>query len=464
MMRLAAGIFLSVLFCIHSFGQVSAGLKTEKTALLSALATDSCKLVFENKGFLYFVDYAESTPQIRKLVNSDKAILPAVSPDGKWVTFGTLTGKAWIIALNESATPVAVDSPAFEPRFYKHDDSLFVIYVTDGSNDAFVNHASATLKKFIKDGVPQGSAVTLLANAGYTSGLSRDGRYLASGTTKSYIKDLATGDTMRMHVLHEKVRGTTRDTIAMAQTCNNSISQSTVFTDAVLYLDFGNPSKDSFPGLGSWGFHQYALLSRKDGGLYKVYGIPQRDVSQRVTGSVQNYAWDGTEWSNHPYFAVVSANITRRWQEQSGTWTPLSRHEQVIIINLKDSSYITALETLDSTRSSEVDMNWPALWVKIPDNFSEDSAWLKHEIAIEKVASFPHNRIIKVRCLQDRLYADSPIKSITIYDVRGRESLRLDGHLANQMILPRSMASGVYTIRVKTVGGLVAIAKWNHQR
>ncbi len=473
MLNFKALLAFIIFLAASIIGQVNANLTSSAVDIFSFTGADSAKLVFVNSGNLYLVDYTIATPAIQKFTNISGAVCPSISPDGKWVTYMTGVGSdrtngpavSWIMPCSIDAVPTKVDTPAFIPRFYAKDDSLFIVYTTVGGDNLYLNSSCKTMKKFISPAGTPASSATEITTGGYWGGLSTDGRYLASGATLAYLKDLSTGDTSRLHVLHEKVRSTDRDTIIRPQVCNTSISQSNRYTDAVLYLDFGNSIRATLPGIGTWGFHQNAFLSRKDGSVYRVFGTPEKTIGS-TDGSVAKYEWDCTEWSNHPYFGVAVTNITRRWMDGE-SWSRADKREEIYIINLKDSAYLSLIKTTDTTRNTQVDLNYPALWLNIPQNFTE-TTWLDNPIAIERyIPSVNGIRSTFAPFIQNKtLLSNLALESLALLDVNGKEIYRvkLNGcssfDLVNGSGHGKPIAVGSYYVKVISVGGHVSVLNW----
>ena len=117
-LRCCASFFLAgSIFISGSYGQ--AGFRVAATAkqlLSSVCQTTNVKLVFLCQDTLWYVDFSESTPQIRQLSNSVSPYFPVISSDGKWVAyqtdvdaegpyFGSNVGKVWMSELSVDGTP-----------------------------------------------------------------------------------------------------------------------------------------------------------------------------------------------------------------------------------------------------------------------------------------------------------------------------------------------------------------------
>jgi hypothetical protein len=463
-------ILLMIATCL--IGQTSPILITEKTQISSFFGTDSVRLVFvdNNDGkCLNIVDFWETTPHVSKIMGTSGVVYPILSPDGRFVVFNTADNISWILLLS-GGSPIQIDSPAYEPRFLKSHDSLFVVYTTVNimiQRNAFLRPEYSTMKKLIVNGQPQGGAI-LVSTCAYSGGISFDGNYLASGASNSgsgvMLKNLATGDTTRLHQLRG-VNRAGRDTIISPQICNTSVSQSRRYTDAMLYRDAGNTSV-TVPGFdGFWGADKCIFLSRADGRVHKIYRIPYRNTIGD-TGSVSAYYWNGMEWSTHPYFAVTGYEVTRRWKDAGGNWyNPPVKWERITAINLKDSLYLSLVQTQDTSRASTVDMQWPHLWVNIQDNFSEDADWLNNAIAVEKrtFRTSPSCWMVSIR--ENTLMSDRAIRRVVIDNTLGQTVTTIPGCLRQTINLAVDgqmsvRAAGRYMVTVESIDGMKQILKW----
>jgi hypothetical protein len=59
--------------------------------------------------------------------------------------------------------------------------------------------------------------------------------------------------------------------------------------------------------------------------------------------------------------------------------------------------------------------------------------------------------------------ADAPIRSVTILDVRGRVAATLRGNGRTRLALGlNGLATGIYTLRIKTVDNEIAALNWTY--
>lgn len=207
----------------------------------------------------------------------------------------------------------------------------------------------------------------------YLCGLSRDRRYLALTEQKEYAfmldLDSAGLGPLRLHDIGN----------VPIQVCNGSISSSNVFTNTMMYLDFGCRSSP----WGTWGLHQRIFIGRADGSVMRAYnvpGLPPPDAAATEgTGEIVGIEWNYPEWSNHPYFAAVTLQFDRLWLvDTSGTgrYDHTFRNEKICLYNLRDSSYLPIISITDTTFANRTDLNHPWAWIQVPTGFSEDPQWL----------------------------------------------------------------------------------------
>ncbi|MDD5676316.1 MAG: hypothetical protein PHC61_19240 [Chitinivibrionales bacterium] len=388
--------------------------------LQSANAGPEAKLVFVNGNYLYYIDFSEAAPTIKKLPLGSAAgpICPVISPDGAYIAFATgvpddgeqtAVSTAWILNLTDGTVPVRAASPAYVPRFVQNATAPTIIYSTSASPAPGKTYLwdgnGKVMKKEIAGGMP-GAEQEVYAGGSYFGGLSWDERYLATAWLagpNSYLLDLqnAARGPAEIHTLKVKKLSSNADTTIKIGTCNPSVSSSRIFTDCMMYFDFGSGAisaagcSDSL--LGSWGMHQRIFITRIDSTILRVYDPPSDIITvqgKNATGEIVAREWDNPEWSNHPYLAVAAVKIDRLWKDKTGAYTHTQNNEFIYAINLKDSTSIRLVETTDSSYvnfnpvscseqisfQSRTDIRWPWLWARVPAAFKEDSLWLARGI------------------------------------------------------------------------------------
>jgi len=328
--RVALGAFLPDSSTAWQPGGDTAGgvrLVAMKSQLLAVGATTEAKLVFTRlsagREQLCVVDFSATDPAIALLADSLPVICPTISPDGRFVAYGSkregfADGSRMTIRPLDSAAGPVVRTPdgedAFLPRWWTDTGgtATWIVY-TDGAS---INSTPAwagerTLRRTF-DGAALGPAEALSAPGSFHGGLSADGRFVATGFTRALVFDLYVSDLMRYFV---PPGNGLADTV---QVCNVSASPSVSVTDEVLLLDFGSPSASSVVGR-PYGLHE--VLFRCNSSM--APGDHVRRWYERPAGSE---SWSDVEWSDHPDFA---AGIGYAADTQS-----------VYLIDLADSAYV----------------------------------------------------------------------------------------------------------------------------
>ncbi|MFC1584190.1 hypothetical protein ACFL5V_01440 [Fibrobacterota bacterium] len=355
------------------------------------LGVSAAKLVFEEGGSLFFVDFSSDAPEIQKINNADGAVVPCISPDGNWVTYakGVTSegeggnGSVWICELSPDAVPIQVAAPGFEPRFVQDAAELTVIYVTEGGSNLQYG-IGKTVKRTVTNGVP-GPEVDVFTGGGYVGGLSWDNQYLSTGFQEGWMANVTTSVPVQVHELSFQAQDTAfSDSMISIQVCNSSISSSRIYTNTMMYIDFGfknsSYSHGTLSGGQNWDIHEFIFISDYDKKGYKFLKPPPLPTGTNP-GDVITYLWDDPEWSNHPYFAVTNLTLDRIFQE-GGSWEHNIRNEQMYLMDLKNSGQtdVAALKVVEITEtpslSARTNLQWPWLWVEVPAGFVEEPGWM----------------------------------------------------------------------------------------
>jgi hypothetical protein len=392
-----------ILFCL-SFAQPPVHLCPSARQSVEALChTVNVKLVFLCRDSMWYVDFAEPSPQIRKINNMDSAYFPVISSDGRWITFQTgsdaegpqpqsaKSGRIWFRELAAGGTPVKVADTGYVPRFVQNTPADEPEIVYDTSVDCpggICYNAGATMKRKIVDKIPQAAQI-VCAGGSYYGGLSWDERYLCTGWPggpNAYLLDMR-GDAAGprpVHSIHVKKTATGADTSVALVACNLSRSASVFFPDNTLYIDFSSLAIKNagcfHPLLGEWGVHGKLFISRYDGEDLRVFDMPSdhplvSEEAARGGGEPVSEAWEYPEWSNHPYYAAAALYVQRVFAVD-GTWETTDNIEALYLVDLKDSVFLRLLETSDTSFASTTNLASPFLWVEKTPAFREDSTWL----------------------------------------------------------------------------------------
>jgi hypothetical protein len=495
-------IGISFLIPFSAFGQIKAKVTATQAMLDSVCGTHAIKLVFTCQNLLWYVDFFEPTPQLRQMSGVASPYYPVISSDGRWVAYqtglefegpssSTLVGKPWMRELAVIGAPVQIADTGYVPRFVQNTspDSPEIVYATSLACPQMICYnAGKTMKrKVINKAV---AAPVLVSEGSYYGGLSWDNRYLNTGWEGGPngfmldLQDQAAGSrpTHTMRTLKVKTVASDPDTFNMVPvgTCNTSRSASRVFTNTMLFFDFGSGTISSakcyHPLLGTWLVHEKLFISRLDGEDLQVFSTPADrptiPVAQAVgTGEAISKAWDNPEWSNHPYFGVANLIVERIFRVNTA-WERTKNHESIYLLDLKDSTYVKLVETTDTAVASASTFLYPFVWVEVPAAFKEDSTWLAKTIwekAGVPVSGVPTIGVKRFPIVNHgayapvSLWANAKATRIVVYSVLGQELASVT-KTAHQEINPEKflnrLRSGIYFIGIESQGQKRQIVRW----
>ncbi len=428
---------------------------------------------------MYYVDFSGSSPQIQKLTSVTLSYFPVISMDGRWVTYQTdvssegpsadsKKGKIWLRELAATGTPIKITDTGYVPRFVLNTpvDTPAIVYATSlECPQTTCYNAGQTLKKKLVNKVP--SAAEIVCGGSYYGGLSWDNRFLCTGWpggTNAYMFDLQNSakGPAPIHTMRVKKTGTNVDTVVTVGTCNISRSASRIFTNTMLYFDFGSgaitAAKCYHPLLGTWKEHQKLFISNYNAQDLRVYStpadrplVPTKDA--QGAGEAIGKEWNNPEWSNHPYYGAASLMIDRLWTV-NGDYEHTLNTELLYLVNLKDSSYLKLIESTDTTYTSTVDFGNPFIWVEIPAGFQEDATWLSRTIWDRSEVRYTIKAQIP-RGLPDAALADPELTGVTIYSLAGKRvaSIRRAGNERIDLEASlRKLQAGCYFIGIEING------------
>jgi hypothetical protein len=495
---------LSFVLPFSAHGQIKARITAAQSKLDSLCGTHNIKLAFTCQGQMWLIDFSAASPQIQVMAGAGSSYYPVISSDGRWVTYqtgieaeggpssSTIVGKCWIRECSVTGTAVKVADTGYVPRFVQNTsaDTPEVIYSTSlACPQKLCYNGGQTLKRKIINKVPQAPEV-VFGQGSYYGGLSWDNRFLNTGWEggpNGFILDLQDQSKLphpahTMRTLKIKKDSTSLDTFDMVPvgTCNISRPASRIFTNTMLYFDFGSAVIKAagcyHPLLGSWKIHEKLFVSRYDGEDLQVYDTPiDRTVitvaSAQGTGEAVGKSWDNPEWSNHPYFAAANLLIDRIFHPASG-WQYTENHESVYLVDLKDSSYVKLLESTDTTLASTTSFLYPFAWVEIGAGFKEDSTWLaktiwekagidvigKPTIGVKRNPVAPQN----ARCAK-LVWSNVKASRIVVYSVLGQQIAVLtktgDKEINPEKFLHR-LGPGIFFIGIESQGQKRQIVRW----
>jgi hypothetical protein len=403
----AKQVVLVVAAAIVSSGAQSLPVRTtDANTVQQFFGTRNVKLAFalSMKG-IYYIDFSETAPAPHLLPQSVGGMLPVISPDGQWVTYqkgvngdyapdSITKASAWVQQLNETSTPIKVTDTGFVPRFVQNAPTQpTVIYATASYSpmitDSYTFRGHGKMIKAVYSGGAW-ERTTVWAGGSYLGGLSYDNRYFAHAEQRrnAWMFDLdncALGPA-RLHAF----------STTSGQACNSSVSSSRIFTNAMMYFDFGG----NFAPLGGiWGVHERLFISRNDGSVLRYFAVPADipvDANGPGNGEVTSVEWNYPEWSNYPYFAAATTQLERYWASGSAYLA----NEIVYGLDLRQSARNTRLVASTDTVAGSVSFRNPWVWVEVPAGFSEDPSWL---LTPAWTATTPVEHPYPAPCLSDTI-------------------------------------------------------------
>jgi hypothetical protein len=365
---------------------LSASREEVRGFLSKAMGGPKAKLVYVDRlgkePSLKFIDFdGAGTPEIKTIALAENPAVPVISPDGRWVVYGsgngcetgspaTLSCSVYLVELKEDGIPLKLASDsACEPRFAQG-SPLTVVYTTSASNLGWEGHGR-TLKIVLDPGTSPptaGKPEVLVEHGSYTGGLSWDGRYLGGGGEHVAMLDLQGGKSRPDTLSYQGI-----------QSCNASVSSSRLASGALMYLNTSG-SHPALNGGKTWGEWQAILISDSQKRLLRGYMHPASFTHPLETSpaSLSGSKWHHSEWSNHPHFAAATVNVERFFKTDAG-YANTAFQERIHIINLRDSTYLEVLRPDTVAYKGKVlgGFFWPWLWVEVPAGFEEAAGWLK---------------------------------------------------------------------------------------
>jgi len=303
----------------------------KKSDLISFMGTNHVKVVFTittKTGFrkLCFVDFTDPDLKVRAISDSISANRPFISPNGTKVAYSSnregfsgasITTVKLLTDASKECARTPISQPAFLPKWYVETASNDTFLVC--CNGASMNNAPAWLQEKTQRwkisglsfvGLPQ----DLFSQGSFTSGLSRDGQFLATGYPRALVYDTKENRVLQYFLPPFSGRDDT------AQVCNVTISPGTKNPDEIMFLDFGYPRVSTIVGK-SYGFHSIIFIANSNTQAF-------HHVTKWFEAPAGFQSWDGCAWSNHPDFAISVGNENN--SESIGS---------LFIINVKDSTY-----------------------------------------------------------------------------------------------------------------------------
>lgn len=382
--------FLAVPMNVHAAYDVSNIQPVSRKQVVDFFGTANVKTVFvvRRARQLAYVDWSETTadedvPTVRLIsmpsVSSPQK--PMLSPDGNYLTFvdGGSTGDrssksrtGYVCKLEENPTlHMIVPDSCHIPRWVQNPDiTPTIVFSSCGSGDGgsrVYNSCGATYKVSVNAGVP-GTPQVIYSGGGFLSGLSPDQKWLAAAENSPhlYMTDITSSEDI-VFKTPLITRPSECDT-ASIQVCNGSVTSSRVTTDVALCLDFSG----NHPEMGGeWGIHDRIQVFNSKSEIVDYYDVSDEtieaagdDISE---GQIVDNQWEGSEWSNHPYYLVANLGLTRAGGSMA--------RERVYAINLYEKKDTELVRTTDTTN-----IPTPHLWAEIPNGFVEAAGWLENPV------------------------------------------------------------------------------------
>ncbi len=297
-----------------------------KAYLFDTLGAETVKIVFRNDetGNLVYAKLTKDSTILQEYDSDIDVYHPAISPDGKWVAFGTSPEsvgrqpfQVYLQRLDDSARRIFVEGEAAIPRFrvLPSGDTVLFYVSTSGVND----NVSKWKKQSTSTALFQNgslSAPQKIFPGAYHGGVSEDLRLAVTGS--HYLR------------IHSNLSAIEKDTVwyDSAQVCN--VSLSTDGSLRTLFLDMASKRGQEF-SKADYLPHHRILIADSLGNL--IGSLP----------SPEPYSFDHPEWvygSDH----LVSVMVTS------------DEHEKVSLLDVRDSSVHPIL--------SSGDLWHPDIWIE----------------------------------------------------------------------------------------------------
>jgi len=267
--------------------------------------------------------------------DTGKIYHPTVSPDGNWIAYSTRnegqSGEGTIFVRrtdSKDTLRVAVTQGSI-PRWWVDPvmNDTVIVYVNDaGPNDQQATVAPQTYAIPVQGGQPSGAARLISSQGAFHSGISQNGRYLASGYRNLLLLDQSSDSVKTL--FQSPLNG--KSALGSTQVCNVSLSQDSV--PRILFLDFGSPDNSTIVGR-PYLMHSRLFVMNVSGEVIHQYAPPSGFTS-----------WDYPEWGSWGDVAVAVAQ-----DEQE-------RGRSIFGVNMS-SGEMKELVTGD-------DFSYPWLWVR----------------------------------------------------------------------------------------------------
>ena len=297
-----------------------------KAYLFDTLGAETVKIVFRNDetGNLVYAKLTNDSTILWEYDSDIDVYHPAISPDGKWVAFGTSPepvgerlSQVYLQRLDDFGLRISVEGAAAIPRFrvLPSGDTALVYVSTSGIN----TNVSEWKKQSTSTALFQNgslSAPQKIFSGAYNGGISEDLRLAVTGS--HYLR------------VHSNLSAIEKDTVwyDSAQVCN--VSLSTDGSLRTLFLDMASKHGQEF-SKADYLPHHRILIADSLGNL--IGSLP----------SPEPYSFDNPEWvygSDHLVSVMVTSDV----------------HEKVSLLDIRDSSVHPIL--------SGGDLWHPDIWIE----------------------------------------------------------------------------------------------------
>jgi hypothetical protein len=383
------------------------------------------------------------------------------------------------------------------PRFARDTDQLDLIYADIGIWDAWNSGKGRVMRQNVKmDGTVDGSPQTVFDGFAMYGGLSNpagDGKqYLgtAQGNTGgAWMVEKTTPDTkVQLHKIQVKVKPDTNAyEVITPQCCNPSVTPSKLHPERMMYMDFGSASKyhDVIKNnQAPWYIHEIVFMGDYSGRILMHFPQPAEIPKITTTEAIarRDAGGDGgaiiggngntyefPEWSNHPYYAVVTVQTDRLWWT-GGTWagepsTDVSRRraEYIYLIDLKNKQMMRVMHSADTLQGRTLSYKWPWLWVEVPEGFVEEEISSIHGRQPAKHSRRSSNMSV-VKFDGESVISQTDIHRVSLHNMLGREIAAYvpSAGAAKSVAMSEVFAAkpGVYFLRVQTAGNNTDVFRW----
>lgn len=238
---------------------------------------------------------------------------PSWSPDGRFIAYEIGAENATTTASRIYVQPLQgarMDGPAYpstNPRWWTDGKDTSLVWCGSGKEDAWTDTAaaSATFRQQTLGGMIAGQP-EMLARGSYNSGLSPDGRYLATAYRFGMMLERESGEKRFFHVYPGHPLDQSGFPTDSMQSCNGSVSPDPARPGRMLFLDFGVADEPTYDNLVTPKFyaqHRMILIGDREsdapGRIVDFIDTPPAELAKQNT-------WDDPEWTNSADFIVAT--------------------------------------------------------------------------------------------------------------------------------------------------------------